>query len=290
MPTIKHIWLSMRPHQWVKNLLIFAGLIFSRNLFNALVFWKVVGGFSCFCLAASSIYLFNDIKDLEQDRGHPEKCQRPLPACDLKIAHAYIAAVAIAVISVFGSYLLNTAFLGLVALYLIINIAYTIKIKHIVILDVMCIAFGFVLRVFAGTTLAKVEITDWLIICTITLSMFLGFSKRRHEITLMQSGLSHHRGVLSEYSVKFLDQMIAVTTACAVMSYALYTISDETVARFQTRNLVITIPFVFYGIFRYLYLIHQKEIGGNPTHALLTDRPLIINNLLWFAAVLLIIY
>ena len=280
----------MRPSQWVKNILIFAGLIFSRNLFNAVVFWKVFAGFSFFCLAAGSIYLFNDIKDLEKDRDHPEKSRRPLASGKLKIETAYIAMASAVFVTLIGALVLDRTFFAIVAAYLIINLVYTIKIKHVVILDVMCIAFGFVLRVFAGTALANVEITDWLIICTITLSLFLGFSKRRHEIASLQTGQSNHREVLSEYSIQFLDQMIAVATACSAMSYALYTISDETVARFQTRNLVYTIPFVFYGIYRYLYLIHQKKAGGDPTSALLRDKPLLVNNIFWLIVVLIIIY
>ncbi len=169
-------------------------------------------------------------------------------------------------------------------------IAYTIKIKHLVILDVMCIAFGFVFRVFAGTTLAGVWPSDWLIICTITISLFLGFSKRRHELSIINPRAQSHRKVLADYSITFLDQMIAVATACTVMSYALYTIADETVARFGTRNLVLTIPFVIYGMYRYLYLIYEKEIGGNPTSAVLTDKPLLINGFLWFVVIIFIIY
>jgi 4-hydroxybenzoate polyprenyltransferase len=170
------------------------------------------------------------------------------------------------------------------------NLAYTIKLKQLVILDVMCIAFGFLFRVLAGTALAGVRPSDWIIICTVTLSLFLGFSKRRHELALIGSNAMNHRKVLVDYSITFLDQMIAIATACTVMSYALYTIADETVARFGTKNLVFTIPFVIYGIYRYLYLIHQKEIGGNPTSAVLTDLPLLVNGLLWMAVTLFIIY
>jgi 4-hydroxybenzoate polyprenyltransferase len=170
------------------------------------------------------------------------------------------------------------------------NIAYTIKIKHVVILDVICIAFGFVFRVLAGTTLAGVTPSDWLIICTITLSLFLGFSKRRDELASLGANATNHRKVLTDYSIGFLDQMIAVATACTVMSYALYTIADETIARFGTRNLVFTIPFVIYGIYRYLYLIHQKKTGGNPTTALFTDLPLLFAGFLWLATVVLIVY
>jgi len=159
-----------------------------------------------------------------------------------------------------------------------------------VILDVMFIAFGFVIRVLAGTELAAVEPSDWLIICTITISLFLGFSKRRHELSLMGDQSNNHRKVLTHYSIPFLDQMIGIATACTVMSYALYTVSNETVVRFGTRNLVYTIPFVLYGVYRYLYLIHQEGKGGNPTSVVMKDLPLILNGFLWLLAVVLIIY
>jgi len=176
------------------------------------------------------------------------------------------------------------------ATYILINAVYTIKIKHVVILDVMCIAFGFVLRVIAGTELAGVSPSDWLLICTITVSLFLGFSKRRQELILIGHNSQNHRKVLSDYSIKFLDQMISIATACTVISYALYTISNETIARFGTRNLIFTIPFIIYGIYRYLYLIYQKGIGGDPTSVVMMDFPLILNGLLWLVTFVFIIY
>lgn len=280
----------MRPKQWVKNVFIFAGIIFSRNLFQTEPLIKVMIGFILFSLASSSIYIFNDIRDMKQDRQHPEKCKRPLPAGKLRTSTAFVISMALGIIAFAGGFLLDVTFLAILAAYIIMNILYSFKIKQWVILDVMCIAMGFVLRVLAGTTLAGVSPSDWLFICAISISLFLGFSKRRHELALIGSSANHHRKVLSDYSIPFLDQMIAVATACTVMSYALYTISPETIGRFKTRNLVITIPFVLYGIYRYLYLIHQKATGGNPTRAVLTDFPLLINGILWMAAVILIIY
>lgn len=287
---LKYILLSMRPKQWVKNVFIFAGLIFSRNLFDVGLLARVTAGFALFSLGASAIYIFNDIMDIEKDREHPEKCKRPLAAGRLEITKAYVASALLAITGLMGSFLLDRTFFAILAAYLVMNTAYSIKIKHIVILDVMCIAFGFVLRVVAGTTLAEVMTTDWLIVCTITLSLFLGFSKRRHELTLIGAKANNHRTVLTDYSIVFLDQMISVATACTVMSYALYTIADETVARFGTRNLVFTIPFVLYGIYRYLYLTYQIKMSGNPTRAVLTDIPLLLNGLLWLGAVMVIIY
>jgi 4-hydroxybenzoate polyprenyltransferase len=208
----------------------------------------------------------------------------------LGVTKACIASIVLSTTARAGAFIVDLTFFTILVAYVVMNIAYTTKLKHVVILDVMCIALGFVLRVLAGTTLAAVRPTDWLIICTITLSLFLGFSKRRQELIFIGHNARNHRRVLSDYSITFLDQMIAVATACTVMSYALYTIADETVARFGTRNLIFTIPFVIYGIYRYLYLIHQKEIGGNPTSAVLTDLPLVLNGLLWFGVVVFIIY
>jgi len=287
---IKYLIISMRPKQWVKNVFIFAGLVFARHLFDIYLLTKVIAGFSMFSLAASSIYLFNDIIDLQKDKEHPEKCKRPLAAGHLRVSTAYAASAVLAITSLVGAFLLNFSFFVILASYAVMNIGYTIKIKQLVILDVMCISFGFVFRVIAGTALVGVRPSDWLIICTITLSLFLGFSKRRHELILIGHKATNHRKVLTDYSITFIDQMIAVATACTVMSYALYTIADETVAKFGTSNLVFTIPFVIYGIYRYLYLIHRKETGGNPTSTVLTDLPLFLNGLLWLGLVIFIIY
>jgi 4-hydroxybenzoate polyprenyltransferase len=288
--TIKYIFYSMRPQQWLKNVFLFAGILFSRNFFNLSLLFNVFEGFVLFCLTASSIYILNDVMDAEKDRLHPEKKNRPLAAGLLSAQTALTVALLMASMCVAGAFALNSSF-GLILLsYLGLNLAYSLKIKPIVILDVMCIATGFVLRILAGTTLAGVVPSDWLIICTITLSLFLGFSKRRHEISLIGENAESHRKVLTQYSLPFLDQMIAVATSTTVISYALYTVSAETVSRFGTRNLVFTIPFVLYGIYRYLYLMHEKNEGGNPTKTVLRDWPLIINGLVWATVSFLIIY
>ena len=280
----------MRPAHWIKNMPIFAGLIFSHNLFNVEVFLVVATGFILFDFTASGIYIFNDIVDMEKDRQHPEKRNRPLASGNFKVSFAYPVAAILIAMSLLGAYFLNKTFFGILMMYIIMNVVYSLKVKQVVILDVMCIAFGFVFRVLAGTVLANVSPSDWLIICTITLSLFLGFSKRRHELSSIGPYPNNHRRVLRHYSISFLDQMIAVATACTVMSYALYTVSHETVARFGTRNLVYTIPFVLYGIFRYLYLIHEKRVGGNPTSVFLTDRPLLLNCLMWLLVSIYIVY
>ena len=280
----------MRPGQWVKNLFIFAGLIFSGDLVHHEVLIRVSNGFILFSLVASSIYIFNDINDLEFDRAHPQKKNRPVAVGLLSVPGAYAGAFVLALTGLIGALTLDWMFFAILLCYLIINVAYTIIIKKMAILDIMCIASGFVLRVLAGTELAEVMPSDWLILCTIMLSLFLGFSKRRHELATTGTDVLSRRKVLGDYSISFLDQMIAVATACTVMSYALYTLSPQTVSRFGTRNLVFSIPFVIYGIYRYLYLIHQKNMGGNPTRELVSDIPLLINALLWALLVVLIIY
>lgn len=288
--TVTYFLISMRPEQWIKNAFVFLALIFSRNLFHPELLLNVSVGFILFCLASSSVYIFNDIRDRDYDRAHPEKSKRPIAAGLLRVEGIGIIAFLLASVSLAAAYLINSLFFFVLATYLIINLFYTVGLKNVVILDVMCIASGFVLRVFAGTVLAGVAATDWLYICTITISLLLGFSKRRQELAVLGDNAGNRRKVLSEYSLPFLDQMIGVATACTVMSYALYTISPETVARFGTRNLISTIPFVLYGIFRYLYLLHKKNLGGNPASTILKDNPLVLNSLLWLAAVVFIIY
>ncbi len=287
---LKHLVIAMRIRQWVKNLFIFAGMVFAGKLFDFELFLEVCIGFVLFGLAASSIYIFNDINDLEHDRAHPIKRNRPLASGLVNIRSAYVVAIISAFISLTGAFALELKFFGVVVCYLVINIAYTMKIKEWVILDVMCIASGFVLRVFAGTLLSDATPSEWMIVCTITLSLFLGFSKRRQELALTGSTASTHRKVLGNYGIGFLDQMISVATASTVIAYALYTVSPQTVYRFKTRNLAFTIPFVLYGIYRYLYLIHQKKSGEDPTTEMFSDLPLLVNGILWLLIVLWIIY
>jgi 4-hydroxybenzoate polyprenyltransferase len=282
--------MTMRPKQWFKNILLFVGLVFSQNLFQIGLFIKVSGGFVLFCLAASSIYIFNDIHDRESDRKHPEKHRRPLAKGTLQVPEAYMVSMVLAGIAFILAFMMNRAFFLILLAYFILNLAYSLKIKQIVILDIMFIASGFVLRILAGTTLAGVNPSDWLIICTITLSLFLGFSKRRNELILMGENAGYQRKVLKEYSIHFLDQMISMVTACTVMSYILYTVSPETVDRFGTKNLIFSIPFVLFGVFRYLYLIYLKKTIENPIDLILKDFPSLLNILLWFSAVMIIIY
>ena len=280
---------SLRPKQWVKNLALFAAIIFSRNLQNITMLWRSILAFVLFCLISSSIYLFNDIRDIESDRQHPVKRKRPLPSGRLSTGMALRTGMALAGCGLISAWFLSPAFFWIALAYFLMQLAYSLKLKQIVILDVMLIALGFVFRVVSGALVIDVKISSWLLICTILLALFLALSKRRHELVFLEDKAGEHRQILREYSPYFLDQMISVVTASTVMAYALYTMSPETVAKFGTNNLDLTIPFVLYGIFRYLYLIHQKELGGDPTRILFTDRPLIINIILWFLCVELVI-
>jgi len=281
---------SMRLQQWIKNLFLFAALVFSGNLFVVHDVVLVVEGFLLFSLASSAVYLFNDISDLENDKLHPVKSLRPLPSGKLRVGPALAGSILLAATGLLGGYLIRPQFSLVLILYLLINLLYSLKLKEIVILDVMTISAGFVLRVVAGAVLINVPTSEWLIICTLLLSLFLGFSKRRNELTVLEEQADIHRSVLAQYSPYFLDQMIGIVTASTVMSYALYTISEETVRKFGTNRLFYTVPFVLYGIFRYLYLVHKKEAGGNPARLALTDVPLLINISLWILTATIIIY
>ena len=284
------MWISMRPSHWVKNLFLFAALIFSGRLLRLDDFLTTVIGFVLFSLASSAIYLINDITDLEKDRLHPAKAKRPIASGELTVKTAGVVAAVLLLLSLPGSFFMSSMFGVAAFFYVLINIAYSIFLKDIVILDVMSIAISFVLRVVAGAVLIGVPSSEWLILCTLLLSLFLGFSKRRHELVVLEGNADVHRAVLRHYSPNFLDQMTAIVTASTVMSYALYTISEETIRKFNTNELIYTVPFVLYGIFRYLYLVHKREEGGNPTRILLTDPPLVFNVLAWVLLYIFIIY
>ena len=281
---------AMRPHQWVKNLLVFAGVLFARHLFELDRLLLASVAFGIFCLVSGSVYILNDLLDLEQDRNHPDKGLRPLASGRLKVPVALGGGGLFLFISLGGAFCLRPAFGGVVSLYFVQNLLYSKYLKHVVILDVMLIGFGFVLRAVAGAVVVDVEVSSWLILCTFLLALFLGFSKRRQEIVRFKAAGEGHRSVLTDYSPQFLDTMIGTVTAATLMSYALYTMSEQTVQKFHTTHLILTTPFVIYGIFRYLYLMHQQEKGDNPTEVLLRDPAMQVNVLLWVLAVVGIIY
>jgi 4-hydroxybenzoate polyprenyltransferase len=281
---------SLRPTQWAKNLFVLAPLVFGSRLGDVDAVTRALLALLAFCCAASAAYLFNDLRDREEDRHHPLKRFRPLAAGTLAVPTAAAAAVLLlAAVAALAAYL-GAGFAVVLGAYLLLNLLYTLWFKHMVILDVMCIGLMFVLRVLAGAQAARVQVSSWLFLCTIFLALFLAFSKRRHEITLLAEGAAGQRPVLDHYSPAFLDQMINVVTASSVVSYALYAVAPETVAKFHTQRLIYTIPLVLFGIFRYLYLLYQRPERRNPTEAILGDLPFLINIALWGLAVVWIVY
>jgi 4-hydroxybenzoate polyprenyltransferase len=274
---------SMRPKQWIKNGFIFAALVFDGQLGNTPALLRTTLGFALFCLATSSIYLINDIRDLAEDRQHPTKRNRPLPSGRLPVGVAWTAAGVLGGVAIAGAFLLVPRFGWIVLGYVALFIFYSFTLKHLVILDVFAIAAGFVLRVAAGVALITVmRFSPWLYVCTTLLALFLGFGKRRAELQLLAESAGQHRRVLDGYTLPLLDQLIVVVSSATIMAYSLYTFSAENVPK--NHLMMLTIPFVAYGIFRYLWLIHVEDAGGAPDELLLSDRPLLLTFLLWGAA------
>ena len=287
---IKNIFLSLRPKQWTKNLLIFAALIFSQNMTNGFYDTATILGFLIFCIISGSIYTFNDLVDINKDRLHPKKAKRPIASGKLPVTYAVLSFFFFSICGILAAFSLEENFGWVVLIYFAIQILYTFILKNIVILDIFVIAIGFVLRVVAGAAIIAVPISNWLLVCTLFLSLFLALGKRRFELIKMDKKAIDTRATLKDYSVTLLDQMITVVTSATVVAYAIYTLSPETIVKFKTKNLMYTIPFVLYGVFRYLYLIYQRETGGYPEEILVSDVPLIINILLYGFTVWLIIY
>jgi 4-hydroxybenzoate polyprenyltransferase len=281
---------SARPEQWTKNLFVFAALIFGDRLLDAEAAATAVMAFAIFCGLSAAVYLLNDIADRDADRQHPLKRTRPVASGELPAGAAAVAAAALVVGSAGAAFALRPV-LGIVACaYVGLLVVYSTVLKHIVILDVLAIAAGFVLRAVAGAVAIEVPISSWLLVCTTLLALFLALSKRRHELTLLGDQATWHRRILEEYSPYLLDQMIAVVTASTLIAYSVYATSAETAARLGTPRLGLTIPFVLYGIFRYLYLVHQRRGGGSPAELLLTDRPLLLCVAGWTLCVVLLLY
>jgi 4-hydroxybenzoate polyprenyltransferase len=280
----------MRPRQWAKNLFVFAGLLFAQKLFTGPAAALAAAAFVLFCALSGAMYLLNDVADREKDRLHPKKRERPVASGRLSVPVALAAAGVLIVAALGASVAISWRFAGVAAAYAALLTAYSVWLKHLVLVDVLVVAVGFVLRAVGGAVAIDVEISGWLLICTILLALFLALGKRRHEYLALGGEAARHRPILAEYSAALLDQMIAVVTASAVTAYALYTMSPETVAKFHTHLLPATLPFVLYGIFRYLYLLYRKDLGGNPSELFLHDAPLLVNTFLWFLVVLVIIY
>lgn len=280
---------TMRPRQWTKNVFVFAALVFDKQLFVADSFLRTLAGFALFCLISSSVYIFNDIADVDADKKHPEKKKRPIPSGKLPISAAWAAGVALVAATLAASYLLSPGFEFVVVIYFLLNMAYTKWLKHIPIVDVLVIAAGFVLRVHAGVTLISVErFSPWLYVVMTLLSLFLGFGKRRAELALLAHGAGSHRKVLDGYTLPLIDQYIMIVSGTTIVAYSLYTFSAPNLP--DNHSMMLTIPFVVYAIFRYLYLVQVEQAGGAPEDILLTDRPFQIAMILWGAAVLAIFY
>lgn len=281
---------AMRPTQWTKNAIVYAALVFDGKLLQPDLFLHTTIVALCFCLVSSSVYLINDLVDIEKDRQHPRKRLRPLPSGRLSPRVAGVAAFVLGVAGIAGALQVNV-WVGAVTLaYLLQNLAYSFYLKNHVIVDVMVLSLGFLLRVVAGVLVVQVEnFSPWLYVCVTLLSLFLGFGKRRHEITLLQGEAANHRASLEQYNLSLLDQLIGLVTTSTLVSYTLYTFEAQTALAGDGRMLL-TVPFVFYFIARYLYLIHVRKLGGAPDELLLEDRPLLINSLLWMVTVVILIY
>ena len=281
---------SLRPHQWIKNVLVFAALVFSLKLLDVRALALAGAGFAAFCLLSSFVYLINDITDREQDWLHPIKRLRPIASGQLPVAVAATMAGALLVAGLGVAALLGQGFLVAALAYVATSFAYCFALKRIVILDVMVLALGYALRAIAGAEAIDVDFSSWLLLCTSLLALFLGFCKRRQELVSLEGDAVAHREVLAGYSVPFIDQMIGVVTASTVVAYIFYALSDDVAANLGTPYLGLTIPFVLFGIFRYLYLVHQRGEGDNPTLLVLRDLPLLGTIVLWGAMVVLALY
>jgi 4-hydroxybenzoate polyprenyltransferase len=281
---------SLRPEQWTKNLLVFAGALFGGELLDLRSVAVAGATFLIFCALSGAVYLFNDVADRAADQRHPLKRGRPIASGQLSPRVAIAAGGSLGLTALAVATAIQPTLGVVAAAYFTLLLAYSFILKHLVIIDALTIAGGFVLRAAAGAVAIAVPISDWLLVCTTLLALFLSFSKRRHELTLLAEGATDHRRILHEYSPYLLDQMIAVVTASTLVGYAVYATSTETAHRLGTTRLGLTIPFVLYGIFRYLYLVHQKRAGGSPAALLVTDGPLLGCVALWAVAVALILY
>jgi 4-hydroxybenzoate polyprenyltransferase len=293
MKQLYYIVASMRPHQWTKNLVVFAGLIFSRNFRDQELLLRSVEAFIAFCLLSGVIYIINDIADVEKDRVHPTKKFRPLAAGTLSVPVAFVAAMVAVTVGLFMAWRLGSGFLTVACVFCALNLLYSFVLKRIVLLDVVSISLSFVLRAIAGVEALRdvdphIAISPWLLICTLFLSLFLAFCKRRYELTMLENA-TDHRQSLQDYSPILLDQLVGITAGGSVLAYAIYTIWPETVEKFGTTNLVYTVPLVLIGVFRYLYLVYNKQKGGSPSDLLLREKFLLADVSAWIVLVIAIL-
>ena len=294
MKKLWYIFLSMRPRQWTKNLVLFAGVVFSRHLFDRSLLVLSFYGFAVFCLLSGAVYILNDVFDRTSDGEHPVKRRRPISAGLLRTTDALPFAVVLMTALLVVAWFLGREFFIAAAIFTAVNVAYSMFLRNVVILDVFSISFNFLLRAVAGVAVLEprvpgIEISPWLLICTLFLSLFLAFCKRRNEIEFLSEAPAH-RHSLTYYSVRLLDQLVGLSATAAVVSYSIYTIWPATVEKFGTANLVYTIPFVVFGIMRYLYIVYSKSEGGDPSGVLLTEKSILITVFLWFLTVIWILW
>lgn len=272
---------ALRAYQWSKNLLVFAALLFAKEAFDPSKIILVVEAFAAFCMAASATYLFNDLSDIENDRLHPKKRHRPIASGALSPTAAWLMLSLLFAASMILSYTIRWQFMFATLAYITLTLSYTVWLKNLIILDVMALAMGFVVRALAGAIALDVKFSSWLVVCTLFLALFLGLSKRRHEVVLLEEGAGSHRAVLQHYSVHYLDQLILIAAGGAIITYTIYTCSPDVIKNLGTDKLYVTLPFVIYGLFRYLYLVHHKTGGGDPSATLVKDWPLGATVVLW---------
>lgn len=290
MTSIKNFLILIRPHQWIKNAILFAGLIFGKKLDDPDSVLRAISAFALFSLVASCQYVINDYLDRKEDAKHPEKKYRPLASGVLDPIKTLFFTVFIFAVTMVLSFMLEPVFFFLVGFYFLFNILYSTYLKHIVILDVMSISIGFVIRAIAGAVVVGVSFSSWLLLCTFMLSLYWGFGKRRGELILLDTEAGHHRKILQEYSVIYLDLMLGITATMTLMSYVLYTVSPSTAQNLGTDKMVYTTPIVVYAIFRSLYITYIKNLGHNPTKAILTDISVLLSGLLWILVVTFLMY
>ncbi|HEX3074147.1 MAG TPA: decaprenyl-phosphate phosphoribosyltransferase [Ignavibacteriales bacterium] len=287
---MKKYFQLMRVKQWIKNLFIFAPVIFSRHLSDARDLSTVFLAFLTFSLSSSAVYIFNDINDVESDRLHPIKKNRPIARGVISIKKAVFLLAIIIALVVASITLFNYSFIAVLFAYILLNVFYTIKLKNVVIIDLMSIAAGFMLRVIGGAFVIEVYISSWLILATLFISLFLAVMKRRSELDVTQTDSPGTRKVLAEYSSNFIEQIVSVSAAGVIICYALYTVSERTIREFNTEAMIYTTVFVVFGIFRFMYLVYKKSKGENATEIMLTDAPMIINILLYILTIIIIVY
>jgi 4-hydroxybenzoate polyprenyltransferase len=289
---IIHLIKLVRPKQWIKNFFVFAPLLFSKHVFDLGFLAASISAFIVFCLASSTVYIINDIMDVESDRSHPKKKYRPIASGEISVKQGLIFLTVLLGIIIFMFFFQKPIFVFVIVLYFLTNLLYSVKVKSIVLLDVFFISFGFMLRVLGGAAAISVSVSSWMILTTIFISLFLAISKRRGELSqvINQENIEKQRKVLREYSVGFADQLNTIAAAGTIISYALYSVSDRTVTTFGTDKLIYTTPFVIYGIFRYMYLMHKKNLGESPTSIVTKDIPIMLTVLVWFFACVVIIY